>query len=45
MQYDKQYLIDLLGEWQIKANEENWQKKGQINKRNFKRFKQMCRKF
>ena len=27
MQYDKQYLIDLLGEWQIKANEENWQKK------------------
>ena len=27
MQYDKQYLIDLLGEWQIKSNEENWQKK------------------
>ena len=44
MQYDKQYLIDLLGEWQIKATRKIG-KKGQINKRNFKRFKQMCRKF
>lgn len=27
MQYDKQYLIDLLNEWQVKANDESWQKK------------------
>lgn len=27
MQYDKQYLMDLLGEWQVKANDEGWQKR------------------